>query len=161
MLGVETNPAPEIDSLALGAINAADATAPGPAQPAPAVETPGDENLPVDGGDGPNTEFCRDLVSSALDWHADSVYKAFYNALAQKAGEAQAKRIAERAAMSPNIRAVVADHSARVLDKYGLAQYIKSEAVLAGALLMYLRELSLARTERDEILKPPAAKPQP
>jgi hypothetical protein len=101
----------------------------------------------------PNKDFCEEILATCLRWHADSVRNEFQSKLETVAGTDQARRIAERAAMSQEIQAAVAAHGSRVLCKYGVARFVNDEAVLVAAILSYWKNLSAARKERDAIIK--------
>ena len=159
--GTENVASPEIDALHAAVTEQADAGAP---PETPVVETLGDPAGGTEPHSGPDQNFCRTILALCLERHARSVRSEFLRDLEPICEPEQAERIANRAAMDPQLQTAIAEHGSRVLQKYGLARYVSDEAVLVGSVLAYVWELNDARRERDELierLKPKAPQPQP
>ena len=155
--GSENVPASEIDALhAAVTEQAGEGTAP-EVEPLETVDDPAGGAAPHS---GPDENFCQTILALCLERHARSVRNEFMRSLAPVCEAGQAERIANRAAMEPQLQEAISKHGARVLQKYGLARYVSDEAILIGSIIAYSWELSDARSERDELiarLKPKAS----
>jgi len=107
---------------------------------------------------GPNSEFCRKVIATALKQHAESVRKTFHAKIEPVAGSSLAERISNRAAMAPELQEQIADDATAVLDKYGLAKFINAEASLIAGLATYYFDYQSAKADLERIINPPEKK---
>lgn len=80
------------------------------------------------------------------------VFDRFYSALEPIAGEAQAKRIATRAAMSPALQRTLTESGVLIAEKYNAIRFMGPEWVFGGAMVAYLAQLNGARKDMRKLL---------
>lgn len=127
------------------------------AEAAPAVEAQNSAPGGAPSDAAFDADFCREGLQDLAELYADTTFDSVFAQLEPVAGKAVAERLARKAAMSPALQRAFARSGAKVLEKYGWAQFLGPEGELIAVVLLHLRGVITTRRDIAKIVSSPLA----